>query len=152
MSLAVNCLLQTSCHGSNYTKLYKRNTRPSSITVWNSVQHCLLYIWHCDTVTMSMTTYPLSSSKCSRSQCSNRERRNQVINNINNLISSIADCFENDTYESTGCNKHNSMLKQIYQALFSASITVSMASVQHCLLLHMTLWYCDYVNDNLPAE
>ena len=32
------------------------------------------------------------------------ERRKQVIDNINTLISSIADCFQNDLYESTGCN------------------------------------------------
>ena len=43
-----------------------------------------------------MTTYLLSRSKCSSSQCSNWERRKQVIDNINNLISSIAYCFEND--------------------------------------------------------
>ena len=94
-----------------------------------------------------MTTYILSRSKCSSSQCSNWERRKQVVNNINNLISSIADCFKNDTYESTGCNKHNSMRKQIYQALYSASITVCMA---FCTALSpfiydiVILWLCKW--------
>ena len=105
------------------------------------------------------------------------ERRKQVVNNINNLISSIPYCFENEIYESKGCNirtynmksdfnchtsrltvenKHNSTWKHViiqkeYQAIFSASLT-AWHSVQHCLLLHMTLWKCDYVNDNLQAE
>ena len=29
------------------------------------------YIWHCDAMSMEMTTYRLSRSKCTSSQCSN---------------------------------------------------------------------------------
>ena len=33
------------------------------------------YIWHCDAMNMEMTTYQLSRSKCTSSQCGNWEEK-----------------------------------------------------------------------------
>ena len=76
-----------------------------------------------------MTTYFLSKIKSTSSQCCNCERREQVINNINNMHSSQIMCIEKSIKQQAGCyhsfsatyelTLFNMHILCVYQALFS---------------------------------
>ena len=99
MSSALNCLLQTSCLGSIITqKEYFYYCLPVFTAMLPFIYDTVL-LWLCKWqltgwVGVNAVVYSVAIG----------ERRKQVVNNISKLLSSIAYCFKNDIYESTGCN------------------------------------------------